>query len=145
MHPRTRTRRWVSSSRALIFWKSEPALISCPICHQRTKKGWSGVRVTCQTSGLKTEVPMALANYTRQFRPLRPGVQIINRTVNEPGTLGCFAADAAGQLHLISCYHVLCGLRRSPLPLDETVCQPYSSHDAVGTVSRGDPALDIAA
>ena len=89
-------------------------------------------------------------NHTRQFRPLRGGIEIYNPTVGETGTLGFVARNAGGGTvrWIVSCYHVLVG-GPDRRPMDgEAVLQPSAANiNPVAFVDggRADPALDCAA
>jgi len=58
------------------------------------------------------------------YRPLLGGIGLINARIAEPGTLGYFGRDPAGNAWLISAYHVLCNSNFAPLTTSETICQP---------------------
>jgi hypothetical protein len=89
-------------------------------------------------------------NHTRQFRPLRGGIEIYNPKVLETGTLGFVAQDVGDKpgRWLVSCYHVLVG-GPDRKPMDgESVYQPSSDlRSPVAFIEgrRADPGLDCAA
>ena len=84
-----------------------------------------------------------------QYRPLRAGTSIINARVNEPGTLGLIATDAAGANWIISCYHVLCDSGLGAYVQDDVVFQPAavanSNSIAVTSKTKANAGLDCAA
>src|SRR5690349_9711818 len=84
-----------------------------------------------------------------QYRPLRAGTSIINARVNEPGTLGLIAADAAGANWIVSCYHVLCDTALGPYVQDDVIYQPTAianaNQIAMTSKTKADATLDCAA
>lgn len=84
-----------------------------------------------------------------QYRPLRAGTSIINARVNEPGTLGLIAADAAGANWIVSCYHVLCDSGLGPYMQDDVIYQPAAvanaNQVAMTNKTKADAVLDCAA
>jgi len=83
------------------------------------------------------------------YRPLLCGVSIFNARINEPGTLGYFGRDLAGNTWLISAYHVLCNSNFAAFTVNETIFQPAANSPAFEVAStRSDKAsstLDCAA
>jgi hypothetical protein len=58
------------------------------------------------------------------YRPLRAGIAIINRAVDQYGTLGFFGQSPDGAVWLVSCYHVLGRIDFSAFAPGETIFQP---------------------
>jgi hypothetical protein len=83
---------------------------------------------------------MSIRNLARVFGKLRGGLQIMNREVREPGTLGMIAASG-GAPYLISAKHVLAGKRPG---IGDRICQPAGTRD-IAIVERVSQTLDCAA
>jgi hypothetical protein len=83
------------------------------------------------------------------YRPLRPGIAIINREVDQYGTLGFFGQSNDGGVWLVSCYHVLCRVDLSAYVPGEGVFQPDYATAAEPVAElvagRSDVGLDCAA
>lgn len=80
-----------------------------------------------------------MSNHHLRYRPLRAGIGIWNPLFREPGTLGCFGDDVAGDRWLISCYHVLCRNNAAPFAPGEPIHQPTVS-SVLATVANLDTA-----
>jgi len=84
-----------------------------------------------------------------QYRPLRAGTSIINKRIDEPGTLGMIANDAAGAPWIVSCYHVLCDTALGAFVQDDAVFQPAAvsaaNQIAMTSKTKADAGLDCAA
>jgi hypothetical protein len=83
------------------------------------------------------------------YRPLICGISLFNGRLGEPGTLGYFGRDPAGNTWLISAYHVLCNPTATPYAADEAIYQPAavlgSYQVATTRSSRASSLLDCAA
>ena len=80
------------------------------------------------------------------YRPLRAGIAIINREVDQYGTLGFFARSLDGAAWLVSCYHVLGRVNFGAFEPGEAVFQPdYGTNPqaiALLTTGQYDRSLD---
>lgn len=83
---------------------------------------------------------MAINNLARVYGKLRGGLQIMNREVREPGTLGIIVVSA-GSPFLVSAKHVLAAQRPG---IGDAVCQPAGTA-VIATVERVSATLDCAA
>jgi hypothetical protein len=83
------------------------------------------------------------------YRPLRPGVAIINREVDQYGTLGFFGQSSDGGVWLVSCYHVLGRVDFGAYAAGEGIFQPDYATAAEPVAElvagRSDVGLDCAA
>ncbi len=83
------------------------------------------------------------------YRPLRAGVSIINRAVDQYGTLGFFGLSTDGDVWLVSCYHVLGRVDFSAFAPGERIFHPdYGTMPApiaLMTDGRHSTELDCAA
>lgn len=84
------------------------------------------------------------------WRPLYPGIRIINPKANTPGTIGFFGEDHGGQRWLVSCGHVLIrppGAGGEPFQSGEPIFQPDLAGGQVATMVGGkaNATLDVAA
>lgn len=83
------------------------------------------------------------------YRPVRAGTSIVNERINQPGTLGLIAKDAAGAAWMVSCYHVLCEVDLKAYVKDEAIFQPAAvvagNQIAVTRKAKADAVLDCAA
>lgn len=90
-----------------------------------------------------------MPNHDLAYRPLRAGTSILNARVNEPGTLGLIAQDAAGAAWIVSCYHVLCDVNLGAYVQDDPIYQPAAvvngNQIAVTSKTMADAGLDCAA
>src|SRR5579871_1214929 len=90
-----------------------------------------------------------MSNRDLNFRPIISGTSILNARVNEPGTLGYIATDAAGGLWIVSAYHVLCNSALLHYTVDEPIYQPAAIAPeykiAITSATRANPQLDCAA
>ena len=91
---------------------------------------------------------MAIPNHSLRYRPVRPGITIVNPNVGKVGTLG-FIGTADGQDRwLVSCYHVLGRIDFSPFNDGEPIYQPIDDPQnliARLSTARADAQLDCAA
>jgi hypothetical protein len=83
---------------------------------------------------------MSIGNLARVYGKLRGGLQIMNRILGEPGTLGMLVASG-GVPYLISAKHVLAGNRPG---IGDAICQPAGAKD-IAIVERVGERLDCAA
>jgi hypothetical protein len=83
---------------------------------------------------------MSIGNMARVYGKLRGGVQIVNRVLGEPGTLGMIVAPG-GVPYLIGAKHVLAGNRPG---IGDAICQPAGAKD-IAIVERVGERLDCAA
>jgi hypothetical protein len=83
------------------------------------------------------------------YRPLRPGIAIINRDVDQYGTVGFFGQSNDGGVWLVSCYHVLGRVDFGAYVAGEGIFQPDYATAAEPVaelvVGRSDVGLDCAA
>lgn len=90
-----------------------------------------------------------MSNPDLNFRPIISGTSILNARVNEPGTLGYIATDNAGDLWIVSAYHVLCDPALLPYSADEPIYQPAAVAPeyriATTSATHANPDLDCAA
>ena len=83
---------------------------------------------------------MAINNLSKVYGKLRGGLQIMNETIGEPGTLGMIVLSG-GVPYLISAKHVLAKDRPA---VGDKVVQP-AGQNTLATVERVGKTLDCAA
>src|SRR5436190_469764 len=83
---------------------------------------------------------MSIGNLKRVYQQLRGGLQIMNRVLEEPGTLGMIVSSG-GAPYLISAKHVLAGARPG---VGDRIVQIAGSTD-IAIVDRVSGRLDCAA